>query len=186
MKGAYLSLEQDKDSLLDHMAGLGLNHKNVEDKLKVVDVSKTRLETEDYGLRRSWSFIIKDLIESTKNEMGLDLLVIDSLNIYEAMSGVEDPRMELFEFFKWIKSLGVTCFLISEMSLDSKEYAKHGGDFLADGIIHVALEMVDDIHSHRRIKCVKMRGSAHSTDYFALIFGSSKFRIPMGISDVWR
>lgn len=186
LKGAYLSLEQDKESLLDHMGGLGMNHENVKDKLVVLDIGKTRLETEDYGLRKSWSFIIKDLIESIKRERGLDLLVIDSLNIYETMSGVEDPRMELFEFFKWLKSLNLTCFLISEMSMDSKEFSKHGGDFLSDGIIHLAIEMVDDVHSHRRIKCVKMRGSNHSTDYFALIFGSSKFRIPMGISDVWR
>lgn len=82
LKGAYISLEQDKESLIDHMEGLGLNHKNVEGKVAVVDIGKTRLETEDYGLRKSWSFIIKDLIESTKRENGLDLLVIDSLNIY--------------------------------------------------------------------------------------------------------
>lgn len=186
LKGAYISLEQDKESLLDHMEGLGLDPKLVEDKVFLMDVGQTRLETEDYGLRKSWTFIIRDLIETVKREKGLDLLVVDSLNVYETMSGVEDPRIEFFELFKWLKSLGLTTFLIQEMSLDSKEFAKHGADFLADGIVHLALEMVDDIHSHRRVKCVKMRGSNHSTDYFALIFGSSKFRIPMGISDVWK
>ncbi|MEM3086302.1 MAG: ATPase domain-containing protein [Halobacteria archaeon] len=186
MNGAYFSLEQDRESLVEHMEGLGLTHANVQDKVSLLDLSKTRLETEDYGLRKSWSFIIRDLIETTKRERGLDILVLDSLNIYETIAGVEDPRIELFEFFKWLRGLNATSFLISEMSMDSKEFARHGADFLADGIIHMALEMVDDIHSHRRIKVVKMRGCNHSTDFFALIFGSGKFRIPMGIADVWK
>lgn len=186
LHGIYLSLEQDRESLMEHMEGLGLNHANVQDRVRVLDISKTRMETEDYGLRKSWSFIVRDMVETAKRERGLDILVLDSLNIYETIAGVEDPRIELFEFFKWLRGLGCTSFLISEMSMDSKEFARHGADFLSDGIIHLALEMVDGIHSHRRIKVVKMRGANHSTDFFALIFGSSKFRIPMGIADVWK
>lgn len=186
MHGAYISLEQDAESLLDHMEGLGLSHELVKNKVWIIDLSQTRLETEDYGLKRGWSFIIKDTIESLKKDKKIELLVLDSLNVYETMCQADDPRVELFELFRWLKGLDLTAFLISEMSLDSKEYAKYGADFLADGIIHLTLDTIDDVHSSRRIKCVKMRGTAHSTDYFALIFGGTKFRIPIGIADVWR
>ena len=188
MKAAYLSLEQDRESLIYHTEGLGLPYDDdISKNLLVLDLSGTRLEVEDFGLRESWTYIIKDIVTKTHERLGLDLLVLDSLNVYETMcGGSKDIRIELFEFFKWIKGLGITCFVISEMSRDSNEFSRHGGDFLADGILHLTLEKVDDVHSHRRIRCVKMRSSNHSTDYFALIFGSSNFRIPIGISDVWK
>lgn len=186
MKGAYISLEQDRESLLSHMRGLYLNPDKVKDDILILDLSDTRLDTEDFGLRKSWTFIIKELITKTREKMPIDILTLDSLNVYETMCGTADPRIELFEFLKWIKGLDLTCFLLSEMSMDSREYSKHGADFLADGILHLTMEMVDDVHSHRRVKCVKMRGTNHSTDYFALIFGSQRFRIPIGITDVWK
>ncbi|MBI4361664.1 MAG: AAA family ATPase [Euryarchaeota archaeon] len=177
LRGAYLSLEQPRSTLLAQMERAGLRHGQVQEKVAVYDVTRTRLETEDFGLKKSWTFILRSLIEDAKRKTGLDVLVIDSINVYELMAVEKDVRVELFEFFTWLKDLNVTTLIISEMSMDSGEYGTHGLGFLADGILHLKNEPVDEIHSQRRIKCVKMRGVEHSTDYFSLLFRDGKFQV---------
>lgn len=176
LRGAYISLEQPRSTLLHQMEKMGWKHEPVQDRLLIYDLTKTRLETEDFGLKKSWTFILKSLIEDAKRKASLDMLVIDSINVYEVMAVEKEPRQEFFEFFAWLRDLNLTTFLISEMSMDSAEWGTRGLGFLADGIIHLKNEMIDDIHSQRRIKCVKMRGVDHTTDYFALIAKGGKFQ----------
>lgn len=176
-KGAYMSLEQPRTTLLHQMEKMGWKWDAVQDKVLIYDLTRTRLDTEDYGMKKSWTFILKSLIEDAKKKASLDLLVVDSVNVYEVMAVDKEPRQEFFEFFSWVKDLGLTTLLISEMSMDSAEFGTRGLGFLADGIIHMKNEMIDDIHSQRRIKCVKMRGVEHTTDYFALMVRGGKFQV---------
>ena len=72
--------------------------------------------------------------------------------------------------FEWLRDLKATTLLISEMKTKADEFGAFGEEFLADGIIHVKMERVDDANIQRRIRCVKMRGSAHSPNYYTLMF----------------
>jgi len=175
MKGAYVSLEQRGSELAEQMEKLGMKLSDVKDRLAVVDVGKIRFVTEDYGLKKGWIFIVQDLIKEEKARIDFELLVLDSLDVFETMFGGEDPRINLFKFLEFLKGMNLTCVLISEMSMDSEEYAKHGIDFLADGIIHAKMEKTGKKRL-RRIACVKMRGVRHSTDDLQLLFEDNKLR----------
>jgi KaiC/GvpD/RAD55 family RecA-like ATPase len=91
------------------------------------------------------------------------------------MFGMQNPRDELFHFFRWLKKLGVTTILISEMTQDSPKYSKHDIDFLADGIIKVSMIQKDATTTQRQIQVVKMRGVDHTTNPFTLDFKNGAF-----------
>ncbi|MBI4363171.1 MAG: hypothetical protein HY558_08370, partial [Euryarchaeota archaeon] len=155
------------------------------------DLGRIRLEARSIDPARRWDMeMVRRYIENLKEEGGIELLVLDSLTGYlTIMEQTGDPkagdgRMALFEFFDWLHRLDVTSFLISEMGADTRAYSRFGSDFLADGVVHLELEVPDNTHARRRIRCVKMRGSDHSLDYYALIYGGGRFRVPS--SDVWR
>jgi len=176
IKGAYVSLEQRGSELTEQMEKLGMKLSDVKDRLAVVDVGKVRFVTEDYGLKKGWIFIVQDLIREEKARIDFELLVLDSLDVFETMFGGEDPRINLFKFLEFLKGMNLTCILISEMSMDSEEYAKHGIDFLADGIIYVKMEKKGNKRL-RRLACVKMRGVKHSTDDMQLLFEDNKLKV---------
>ena len=101
----------------------------------------------------------------------------------EVIAEMKKPRSELFRFFENLRVLNVTSFLITEMSQDSNAYGRYDEDFLADGIIHLKMEAIGDIKVQRRIRCVKMRSSKHSPDWYTLLFGDGKFQVAQVISE---
>lgn len=187
LKGAYVSLEQRAEDLTEQMDKLGMKHADVKKDLVMVDVGKVRFVTEDYGLKKGWIFIVQDLIKEAKEQVDFKVIVIDSLDVFETMFGGEDPRINLFKFLEFLKGMNLTCFLIAEMSMDSKEYAKHGIDFLADGIIALSLAPIkvrtqmgffdDPKERVRSFACVKLRGMRHSTETFQLLLENNKLKI---------
>ena len=88
------------------------------------------------------------------------------------MSRFENPREDLLQRFEWIRDLKATTILISEMKPGSEDFGKNGEEYLSDGIIHTKMERVDDANIQRRIRCVKLRGTNHSPNYYTLIFQS--------------
>ena len=86
------------------------------------------------------------------------------------MARFENPREDLFQLFEWLRDLKATTILISEMKPGSEDFGKFGEEFLSDGIIHLKMERVGDANIQRRIRCVKMRGTNHSPNYYTLIF----------------
>jgi KaiC/GvpD/RAD55 family RecA-like ATPase len=69
------------------------------------------------------------------------------------------------------------------MSQSAKDFGKYGEDFLADGIIHLTMENVDGVTIQRRIRCVKMRGTHHSPDYYTLLYSDGEFQVTRVISE---
>jgi KaiC/GvpD/RAD55 family RecA-like ATPase len=171
-KGLYITLEQSMERLLYQMEKLGMKYEEVEENLRILDLGKVRREVKnDEGWPHAWIDILMDLISSAKSE-GIDLLVIDSLNVQEVLG-----RAEFFDFFEFLRGLNLTAFLISEMSQDSSEFSKYGIDFLVDGIFYLRLVQEADYHRYRRIGIIKMRGVNHSMDDFTLIYKAKKLRV---------
>jgi len=77
----------------------------------------------------------------------------------------------------WIRDLDATVFLVQEMSTAQEPYGKFGEEFLADGIIALKMVSVDDANIQRRIRCVKLRGTAHSPNFYTLIFQNGQFQV---------
>jgi KaiC/GvpD/RAD55 family RecA-like ATPase len=132
-------------------------------------------ESRDEGSERDLD-IFKRQIETLKKVQGFDLLVIDSLPVAELMFKMDNPREDLFFFFKWLKKLEVTTLLITEMSQDSRNYSKHDLDFLADGIVKLELARLSPTMIQRHIQIVKMRGIDHTTNPYVLDYEGGKFK----------
>jgi len=175
--GVYVSLEQSRENLLFQLESLGQH--DIDDLNRTsLDMSKIRKEvsmTHD----KPWLDVLKKHLDYLKETLNFDLLVIDSLPVLEMISNVEDERAYLFYFFEWLRDLKVTSFIISEISTDpSTVYPE---EFLADGIILLTMERVNEVDVHRRIRCVKMRGINHNTGYFTLEFKDNAFQASQAI-----
>jgi KaiC/GvpD/RAD55 family RecA-like ATPase len=176
-KGVYVSLEQSRENLLFQLKSLGL-HEIEELPLTILDMAKIRKEV-DMTKEKPWIDVMKKHLEYLKENQNFDLLVIDSLPVVEMISKIENERAYLFYFFEWLRDLKVTTFIISEISTDpSKVYPE---EFLADGIILLTMERVNEVDVHRRIRCVKMRGVNHNTGYFTLEFKDGIFEASQAI-----
>jgi KaiC/GvpD/RAD55 family RecA-like ATPase len=175
--GVYVSLEQSRENLLFQLKSLGLS--DLEDlNLTILDMAKIRKEV-DMTKEKPWLDVMKKHMNYLKENMKFDLLVIDSLPVVEMISKVEDERAYLFYFFEWLRDLNVTTFIISEISTDpSMVYPE---EFLADGIILLTMERVNEVDVHRRIRCVKLRGVNHNTGYFTLEFKDGAFQASQAI-----
>ena len=167
--GTYISLEQGRESLTRHLVGMSLSPKDVEAKVSIVDLGMIRRNLDGMA-QRTWIDIFKMYASNLKRSLNYDILAVDSLPVLEVMAHFENPREDLFQLFEWLRDLRATTILISEMQPGSEDFGKNGEEFLSDGIIHLKMERVDDANIQRRIRCVKMRGTTHSPNYYTLIF----------------
>lgn len=174
-KGLYVSLEQSRESLLDHMRGLEMDSDGAAGNLSVLDLSALRARLEE-ARGPAWLDLFKMYTQTLKASFPYEFLVIDSLNALEILAKVERPRREVFDLFKWLRGLDATCLVISELPPDLEgggDYrptADHREDYLSDGIVHLKLAKRGDFGVQRQLRVVKMRGRKHNTDYHALVF----------------
>lgn len=167
--GTYISLEQGRDSLTRHLGSMSLSPRDVENKVSIVDLGMIRRNLDGMA-ERTWIEIFKMYASNLKRTLNYDILVVDSLPVLEVMARFENPREDLFQLFEWLRDLKATTILICEMKPGSEDFGKNGEEFLSDGIIHLKMERVDDANIQRRIRCVKLRGTNHSPNYYTLIF----------------
>ncbi len=182
IKGLYISLEQGRDNLLDHMEGLGMKASEVEGNLNLVDIGYLRLNMEeDISDQQSWMKIFKMYAENLHVSSDYEILVVDSLPVLEMLAEVKNRRAELFHFFGWLRELGVTTFLVAETPAEVHDV--HDEDFLADGIIRLKKDRCG-VDITRQIVIDKMRGTKHNTGFFTLLFDGEKgFQVTRVIGD---
>lgn len=202
-KSLYVTFEQDKQSLEQQMRSLGLDGKRVSDRLHIFDLSKGREKLEEIAEKLSElakeggkspqplerkeavASVFQKRIEHLKNKLGFELVAIDSLDALQMVLRPSKPRATVFQFFEWMRSLGLTCFVVSESSLnppnDPGEETQYE-DFLVDGIIELKMEPISHVDIQRRIRCIKMRGTKHSTDYYSFFCGKDSFEIAKAIT----
>ncbi|OGS59856.1 MAG: hypothetical protein A3K59_07895 [Euryarchaeota archaeon RBG_19FT_COMBO_69_17] len=174
--GTYISLEQGRENLARHLASMSLNPRDVDDKVSLVDLGMIRRNLDGMA-DKTWLEIFKMYASNLKRTLAYDILVVDSLPVLEVMAKFENPREELFQLFEWLRDLKATTILISELKPGSDDFGKNGEEFLCDGIIHTKMERVDDANIQRRIRCVKMRATGHSPNYYTLIFQNGVLQV---------
>lgn len=188
--GLYVTMEQEATGLLGQMAALGLTPSSVSDVLPVLDLSHGREQLErladkmreltDGRAKQPMTSIFKAKITQLHKELGFELLVVDSWDALELALDFTDRRQETFGLFEWLRALGTTTFLITELPEDGAEGLEE--EFLSDAIIRLRLEPVSETSFQRRIQCSKMRSADHSSDYFTLVFEGDHFEIAKAIS----
>jgi KaiC/GvpD/RAD55 family RecA-like ATPase len=197
----YFTLEQSYSSLLNHIINMGydlskINVLLINDLSNIsatlaqlksskrgtvifADLGCIRKEIKDAKIASTqnagWLNVIKNVIKKVKADLSLDLVVLDSLSALYVLSKFENPRIELFYIFEFLRELNVTSYLISEMPVDGSRYSEYGvEDFLCDGIIHIRLSPFRRAVV-REVSIVKMRSSSVKTDIFSLEFKNGKF-----------
>ena len=173
--GVYMTLEQGRDGLTYHLRQLGLNPKDVEERVSIVDLAMIRKTLQ--GTEGTFFEIFKMYAMNLKKTIGFSLLAIDSLPVLETMARFQNPREELFKLFEWIRDLDATVLILQELSTPQDPYGRHGEDFLADGIIVLKMVSVGEADIQRRIRCVKLRGTAHSPNFYTLIHENGQFQV---------
>jgi KaiC/GvpD/RAD55 family RecA-like ATPase len=178
--GLYLSMEQSRGSLVAQMSSFGMDAGNTKN-VHVIDVRALRREIEEIRDQPRWLLGLRRQLTRYKEEVGCDLLVLDSLDALYALTPMDNPRNEVFHFFEELREVGATAFLVSEMARDATSFAHYGvEEFLADTIVHLRLREIDigmSTSVRRYIGVVKMRGVDHDLDYFPLLVEEGDFEI---------
>lgn len=182
IKGMYLALQQTEKNILNQMKNFGWGYDKVAGSLYILDRYKLQEGVEKY-FRKTFLDTLLDHLLLLKQDFNYQLIAVDCLSALETISELRKPRTDIFRFFDWLRKLETTSFLITEMFQDSRAYGRYDEDFLADSIIYLKMEEISDIKIQRRVKCVKLRTSSHSTDWYALLFSAGKFRIAEVISE---
>ena len=183
LHGLYLSLEERASSLLKQVGGLGLPLKVPKGSLVVLD---PRTAKNLFADKTDWLTSLQTAIRSIKEQRGLDLIVIDSLEALEVLAKFKDRRREMYRLFEWLRDLGVTSFLVTErpdwLIAGHVLQGRWDEDFLADGVIHLRMHFVTDLTAQRRLRVVKMRGTKHETGYLAMDVDDGRFRVTRAMS----
>lgn len=178
-KGIYLTLEQSKESIMEHMRRLGMSPEGMED-LVIIDLARVRkdmLKDKGKGDNIDWPSAIITALQNYREAYGCEILVFDSLAALYALTTFHNPRSELFYFFERLRDLKITNFLISEIPTDRHVYGIYGiEDFLSDGIIHLKVENVGD-STNLFLGVVKMRNTNHPRGFYPLLFESGRFEL---------
>lgn len=170
VRGVYVSLEEGRNSLLRTMSRLGIDTKDD----FVVDIGKLRTEHEAADETRDWLQILKDYLVRRHEKDPFGLVVIDPVNSLYSLAEMNRPRTDLFHFFSFLRGLGLTAILITESEGDLTPFPNHE-DFLADGAIQLRYASDPNGRVDLHIRCVKMRHTNHSRDWFRLDHVDRKF-----------
>jgi KaiC/GvpD/RAD55 family RecA-like ATPase len=175
-KGVYVSLEQSRESLLDHTTGLGLPLESAGGNLSVLDLAALRKKLPD-PQGQPWLDLFKFYAQGLKRTFDYEVLVIDSLDALEILAKFRDVRRDVFALITWLRSLGATTFILAELASEVAQpgpartsFAKHKEEYLADGIWHLRMVKQGEFGIQRQLRVVKMRGTRHDTAYHALVF----------------
>lgn len=176
-RGLYVSLEQNRASLLDHTEGLGYRLEAANGNLSVLDLGTLRKKLAASG-EQPWMDLFKLYTQGIRKSFDYRLLVLDSLDALEILAKFREARKDMFSLVQWLRGLGCTTFLLGELPTDPTSgtvarrqgFAKHKEDYLADGIVHLRLARQGEFGMQRQLRVVKMRGTRHDTGYHALVF----------------
>ncbi len=183
-KSVYMTLEQSRDNLLQQMESMSLSDPRVKEYIQMLDLGLIRRSLTQLNAKGTWLQVFKMYADNLKQNCGYDILVVDSLDVLEMAAQMEDNRRtELFYLFEWLRSLGVTSFLISESTPDNIFERRFDEGYLADSVISLKLQEIGETDIQRRIRCIKMRSTNHKVGYFSLLFSEGKFRATQVISE---
>ncbi len=196
--GVYFSLEQSSESLVNHMVNMDYDFSKIDliiikslseieghiqemrrdtGTLFLIDIGTVRKEIRDVNSdnNKSWLNVVKNVTKKLAQEGSCKRFVLDSLSALYVLSRFENPRIELFHIFEFLRDLNMTSYLISEMPLDGSKFSEYEiEDFLSDAIIVIKLTPFRR-QVVREISVVKMRTTACNNDIFSLEFKNGQF-----------
>ena len=181
-RGIYLTLEQNRNSLVEHMVKLGFDPQEITGSggIIVIDMARLRKEMKEKKKEEeiNWPQSIITTVNNYKMKFGCSVFALDSLAALYSISTFKNPRSDVFMFFDKLRELNITTLLISEMMEPEKMVfgMYNVEEFLADGIIHLDMER-DKRNVNLFLGVVKMRKTSHDRAYYPLLISKNNFEI---------
>lgn len=181
----FVSLEQTRAAVLRQMRAMGFTE-SLPSSFGIVDVATIRKEAGD-APPSIWMDFFWRVLQTRRRFEPYELLAVDSLDALKLLAGFQNPREETYALFDALRQENVTTFVVSESPHDGGGHAGRRSEripagFLADGVISLRMHNVTDVSIQRRVRVVKMRGTAHETRYFAVAFDNGRFGIQEALS----
>lgn len=167
--GVFLTLEETRESLLRAAGNFGLELRPLEEegRLSIVDMSRVRehhTATEDTTREVASLGAIQEFLSHFLDNFEAKRLVVDSITaagIYT--KDADDLRQELFRLCNFLRELGITTIMITDL-VEGRGLTRYDIEqFLSDSFIVMELEDVGK-GLRRSIVIRKMRYTDHDTE----------------------
>lgn len=158
-KGIFISLEEDKESILADAEAHGWDMRGKIDakQLEIVKLEPTEAKV---TIQR-----IKSELPDFINKFGASRIVVDSVSLLNLLfDNDHDRRTNLFNLAQMIKRTGATLILTAEVK-DDNPFASRDGliEYVADGVISLRyIELTDRNELMLSLRIIKMRRTDHS------------------------
>ena len=167
--GLYATIEENKESLLKNLRSVGIKPN---DQIFIADYNRTREMYREEAENTDFMELTEKLIQSTKEERGdnFNLFALDSINALYALTKMDNEymiRMRIYYFFKLLRDLGLTSFIIKEIPRDHNVLTNMDENFLADGVIELGIRRTLE-GKKRYIEVIKMRQNRHSMKQYII------------------
>ncbi|MDP9073095.1 MAG: circadian clock protein KaiC [Actinomycetota bacterium] len=174
--GVFIAFEETADELVTNAASLGWDlDAMVANQQLVVDfvqVEREQIEqTGDYDLE---GLFVR--IGFAIDRVGAKRVVIDSIEVlFSALNDTAVLRAELRRLFAWLKERDVTAIVTAERGEGS--LTRHGmEEYVSDCVILLDHRVTEQLAT-RRLRIVKLRGSAHATGELPFLIGPGGFSV---------
>jgi circadian clock protein KaiC len=174
--GVFLAFEETAEELTTNVASLGWDLEALcADGKLVVDHVKVEREqidqTGDYDLE---ALFIR--LGYAIDQIGAKRVVLDTLEVlFSALDDTATLRAELRRLFGWLKKKGVTSVITAERG--DGTLTRHGlEEYVSDCVISLD-HRVEAQLAVRRIRVLKLRGSAHGTNEYPFLIGAHGFSV---------
>jgi len=158
-KGIYISLEEDRESILSDAEAHGWDMRS---KLDAKQLEIVKLEPTDAKV--TIQRIKSELPEFIK-KFGASRIVVDSVSLLNLLfDNDHDRRTNLFNLSQMVKKTGATLLMTAEVK-DDNPFASRDGliEYVADGVISLRyLEMQARNELMLSLRIIKMRRTEHS------------------------
>ena len=170
--GIYLTLEERAEGLKESLSSFNMNVDSLgEGKFHIVDLSYMRKKKPQFGENKQrYNVSLDVLINTIKNLAGIykiERLVVDSISVLWLLyKDQADMRDDLFIFTDFLREIGLTTLLITEIEEEFKDtrVSRFGiEEFLADGVIVLGYTRSKG-ELRRWISIRKMRFTDHNLD----------------------
>jgi circadian clock protein KaiC len=152
--GIYITFEELPEQIYKDAMSFGWDLRQLEkrDQLRVVCMSPNVLLEQ--------MMEPNGIFEQMVNQIRCKRVVIDSISLlkYGASTGDQSQRQSIYSMINILRKMSLTAILIREQSyLDVQEFAFE--NYVADGVIHLALKEHLEQYRKRTLEVLKMRGS---------------------------
>ncbi len=170
--GVFMAFEETASELAANVRSLGFDLDTLitQKKLAVDYVYIERSEIDETGEYDLEGLFVR--LGHAIDVLGARRVVLDTIEVlFSGLSNTAVLRAELRRLFRWLKEKGVTVVITGERGEGT--LTRQGLEEYVSDCVILLDHRVDEQVSTRRLRVVKYRGSAHGTNEFPFLIGST-------------